>query len=221
MCSPRRSGKARCRSARRRGVFGNKTYRRPGPLPRRRHSFLGGVHRRAHPQLHAPDRPIRCRRFNAWVLLKGLETLAVARARARTETAAKVADALAKHPKISRLLYPGRSDHPQACAGEEADARRLDADRFLRSRAARRARSAASTRSKSRGFQTISAMPRVSSPIRRQRRIRRLTPEARAELGISEGFIRFSAGLEHADDLIEDFGGGAGESVRGRIANDE
>jgi O-succinylhomoserine sulfhydrylase len=33
----------------------------------------------------------------------------------------------------------------------------------------------------------------------------RLAPEARAELGISEGFIRFSAGLEHRDDLIEDF----------------
>jgi len=32
----------------------------------------------------------------------------------------------------------------------------------------------------------------------------RLSPEARAELGISEGFIRFSAGLEHRDDLIED-----------------
>jgi O-succinylhomoserine sulfhydrylase len=32
----------------------------------------------------------------------------------------------------------------------------------------------------------------------------RLKPEARAELGISDGFIRFSAGLEHADDLIED-----------------
>jgi O-acetylhomoserine/O-acetylserine sulfhydrylase-like pyridoxal-dependent enzyme len=32
----------------------------------------------------------------------------------------------------------------------------------------------------------------------------RLSPEARAELGISDGFIRFSAGLEHADDLIED-----------------
>src|SRR5207253_4421933 len=51
--------------------------------------------------------------FNAWVLLKGLETLAV-RVRAQTETAAKVADMLATHPKISRLLYPGREDHPQA-----------------------------------------------------------------------------------------------------------
>src|SRR3954466_10709297 len=51
--------------------------------------------------------------FNAWVLLKGLETLAI-RVRAQTETAAAVADALAQHPKISRLIYPGRADHPQA-----------------------------------------------------------------------------------------------------------
>src|SRR4030088_1514854 len=51
--------------------------------------------------------------FNAWVLLKGLETLAV-RVRAQTETAAAVAEALAAHPKISRLIYPGRADHPQA-----------------------------------------------------------------------------------------------------------
>src|SRR5579872_1192792 len=51
--------------------------------------------------------------FNAWVLLKGLETLAI-RVRAQTETAAAIADALASHPKITRLIYPGRSDHPQA-----------------------------------------------------------------------------------------------------------
>ena len=51
--------------------------------------------------------------FNAWVLLKGLETLAV-RVRAQTETAGAIADALAQHPKISRLIYPGRADHPQA-----------------------------------------------------------------------------------------------------------
>src|ERR1700691_5681923 len=51
--------------------------------------------------------------FNAWVLLKGLETLAV-RVRAQTDTASKVADALAPDPKISRLIYPGRDDHPQS-----------------------------------------------------------------------------------------------------------
>jgi O-succinylhomoserine sulfhydrylase len=51
--------------------------------------------------------------FNAWVMLKGLETLAV-RVRAQTDTAGRVAEALAKHPKVSRLIYPGRPDHPQA-----------------------------------------------------------------------------------------------------------
>ena len=51
--------------------------------------------------------------FNAWVLLKGLETLAV-RVRRQTDTAATVSVALFDHPKISRMIYPGRPDHPQA-----------------------------------------------------------------------------------------------------------
>src|SRR5271157_1411509 len=51
--------------------------------------------------------------FNAWVLLKGLETLHL-RVRRQTETAAAVSVALAEHPKITRLIYPGRPDHPQA-----------------------------------------------------------------------------------------------------------
>src|SRR6185437_4279429 len=51
--------------------------------------------------------------FNAWVLLKGLETLGV-RVKAQTESAAKIADVLATHPKVTRLIYPGRVDHPQA-----------------------------------------------------------------------------------------------------------
>src|SRR6201986_2404785 len=51
--------------------------------------------------------------FNAWVLLKGLETLAV-RVRAQSDSAAAVADAPATPPKISRLVYPGRADHPLA-----------------------------------------------------------------------------------------------------------
>src|SRR5689334_217067 len=51
--------------------------------------------------------------FNAWVLLKGLETMHL-RVRQQTSNAAVIADALAKHPKIARLIYPGRADHPQA-----------------------------------------------------------------------------------------------------------
>src|SRR6202030_681501 len=51
--------------------------------------------------------------FNAWVLLKGRQTLHL-RVRRQTETAAIVADALATHRKIKRLTYPARADHPQA-----------------------------------------------------------------------------------------------------------
>ncbi|MBR7508469.1 PLP-dependent transferase, partial [Mycobacterium tuberculosis] len=51
--------------------------------------------------------------FNAWVLLKGLETLTL-RVKAQTASAARLADALADHPKVGRLIYPGRKDHPHA-----------------------------------------------------------------------------------------------------------
>src|SRR4029453_17098171 len=51
--------------------------------------------------------------FNAWVLLKGLETLPL-RVERQTETAGLLADALSSHPKVARILYPGRPDHPQA-----------------------------------------------------------------------------------------------------------
>src|SRR5882672_11582166 len=56
--------------------------------------------------------------FNAWVLLKGLETLAV-RVHRQTDTAATVAVALAEHPKITRMIYPGRPDHPQAAIAQK------------------------------------------------------------------------------------------------------
>jgi O-succinylhomoserine sulfhydrylase len=140
--------------------------------------------------------------FNAWVLLKGLETLAV-RVRAQTETAAKVADALASHPKISRLVYPGRADHPQAAlvkkqmragstlVGLEVNGGKAGAFRFLNGLKISRI-------SNNLG----DAKSLVTHPATTTHQ--RLKPEARAELGISEGFVRFSAGLEHADDLIED-----------------
>jgi O-succinylhomoserine sulfhydrylase len=141
--------------------------------------------------------------FNAWVLLKGLETLAV-RVRAQTETAAKVADVLAKHPKISRLLYPGRADHPQAALVKK----QMRAGSTLVGFEVKGGKAGA--------FRCLNGLKisRISNNLGDAKSLvthpattthQRLTPEARAELGISEGFIRFSAGLEHADDLIEDF----------------
>jgi len=140
--------------------------------------------------------------FNAWVLLKGLETLAV-RVRAQTETAARIADALARHPKISRLVYPGREDHPQAMivkkqmragstlVGFEVKGGKAGAFRFLNElKLARISNNLGDAKS-------LVTHPATTTH-------QRLAPEARAELGISEGFVRFSAGLEHPDDLIED-----------------
>src|SRR5579872_4357186 len=50
--------------------------------------------------------------FNAWVLLKGMETLDL-RVRRQSDTAAMLADVIADHPKVKRCLYPTRKDHPQ------------------------------------------------------------------------------------------------------------
>jgi O-succinylhomoserine sulfhydrylase len=140
--------------------------------------------------------------FNAWVLLKGLETLAV-RVRAQTDAAAKVADALAQHPKISRLVYPGREDHPQAATVRK----QMRAGSTLVGFEVKGGKAAA--------FRCLNALKlsRISNNLGDAKSLvthpattthQRLPPEARAELGISEGFVRFSAGLEHADDLIED-----------------
>src|SRR5271169_1032492 len=140
--------------------------------------------------------------FNAWVLLKGLETLAV-RVRAQTETAAAIADALAQHPKISRLIFPGREDHPQAATVRK----QMRAGSTLVGFEVKGGKAAA--------FRTLNALKlaRISNNLGDAKSLvthpattthQRLTPEARAELGISDGFIRFSTGLEHADDLIED-----------------
>src|SRR5690606_15695995 len=51
--------------------------------------------------------------FNAWTLLKGLETLPL-RVAQQTAAAGRLADMLADHPGITRVIYPGRKDHPQA-----------------------------------------------------------------------------------------------------------
>ncbi|MCC8977618.1 O-succinylhomoserine sulfhydrylase [Bradyrhizobium acaciae] len=141
--------------------------------------------------------------FNAWVLLKGLETLGV-RVRAQTENAAKIAEALAKHPKITRLVYPGRPDHPQAATVKK----QMGAGSTLVGFEVKDGKAGA--------FRCLNALKisRISNNLGDAKSLvthpattthQRLAPEARAELGISEGFIRFSAGLEHPDDLIEDF----------------
>jgi O-succinylhomoserine sulfhydrylase len=140
--------------------------------------------------------------FNAWVLLKGLETLAV-RVHQQTANAAAVTDALAKHPKITRLIYPGRPDHPQA----DIIRRQMKGGSNLV------AFEVAGGKDGSFRFQDALKLVKISNNLGDAKSLithpattthQRLTPAARAELGISDGLVRLSCGLEHADDLIED-----------------
>ncbi|MHB0771185.1 O-succinylhomoserine sulfhydrylase [Bradyrhizobium sp. 5.13L] len=140
--------------------------------------------------------------FNAWVLLKGLETLGV-RVRAQTDTAARIAEVLASHPKISRLVYPGRADHPQAALVKK----QMRGGSTLVGFEVKGGKAAAFRALNELKLAKISnnlgdAKSLVTHPATTTHQ--RLKPEDRAALGISEGFIRFSTGLEHPDDLIED-----------------
>jgi O-succinylhomoserine sulfhydrylase len=140
--------------------------------------------------------------FNAWVMLKGLETLAV-RVRAQTDTAGKVATQLAKHPKVSRLIYPGRPDHPQAAVVAKQ----------MRGGSTLVAFEVAGGKKGAFAFQDALRLVRISNNLGDAKSLithpattthQRLKPEQRADLGISDGMVRLSCGLEHADDLVED-----------------
>ncbi|MGB3864493.1 MAG: O-succinylhomoserine sulfhydrylase [Xanthobacteraceae bacterium] len=148
--------------------------------------------------------------FNAWTLVKGLETLAI-RVRQQTANAEAIADVLASHPKIARLIYPGRADHPQAglvkkqmrggstLIGFEVKGGKAAAFRFLNAlKLARISNNLGDARS-------LVTHPATTTH-------QRLTPEVRTELGIGEGFVRFSAGLEHVDDLIDDIDAALGQA---------
>ncbi|SOC43996.1 O-succinylhomoserine sulfhydrylase [Rhizobium subbaraonis] len=141
--------------------------------------------------------------FNAWTLLKGIETLPL-RVRQQTENAARVADFLASHPKVERVIYPGRKDHPQA----DIVAKQMSGGSTLVCLHLKGGKEAAFT------FQNSLEIVEISNNLGDAKSLithpgttthKNLTDEARAELGISPGTIRFSAGIEDGDDLLADF----------------
>ena len=140
--------------------------------------------------------------FNAWVLLKGLETLHL-RVRRQTETAAAVSVALAEHPKISRLIYPGRPDHPQAEVARKQ----------MRGGSTLVAFEVAGGKAGAFRFLNALELVRITNNLGDAKSLvthpattthQRLKPEQRTELGIGDGLVRFSAGLEHPDDVVGD-----------------
>ena len=140
--------------------------------------------------------------FNAWVMLKGLETLDL-RCRAQAATAQALAEKLRGHPALSRVIYPGLPDHPQAAlvarqmetggtmlafelaGGKAAAFRFLDALRLV-------------LISNNLG----DAKSLVTHPATTTHQ--RLSPDQRAALGIGDGLVRLSIGLEDPDDLLAD-----------------
>ena len=140
--------------------------------------------------------------FNAWVMLKGLETLPI-RVAAQTASAAKIADFLAGRPDVAKVFYPGRPDHPQY----EIAKRQMGGGSTLVAFEVKGGKAAAFRTANALSIIGISnnlgdAKSLVTHPETTTHQ--RLKPEQRAALGIGPGLLRLSVGLEDAEDLIED-----------------
>ncbi|NRQ13509.1 O-succinylhomoserine sulfhydrylase [Ensifer sesbaniae] len=141
--------------------------------------------------------------FNAWTLLKGIETLPL-RVRQQTETARRVADFLAEQPQVAKVIYPGRKDHPQA----DIIAKQMTGGSTLVAFELKGGKEAAFA------LQNALEIVRISNNLGDSKSLithpattthKNLTDEAREELGISAGTVRFSAGIEDSEDVVEDF----------------
>jgi O-succinylhomoserine sulfhydrylase len=140
--------------------------------------------------------------FNAWVHLKSLETLSL-RMGAHCDAAAKVADFLAVQPNISRVLYPFRADHPQA----ELARAQMSGGGGVVTFELEGGKDAAFRLTNALQLVDISnnlgdAKSLITHPATTTHQ--RLSPEARAALGVTPGMLRLSVGLEDVDDICED-----------------
>lgn len=142
--------------------------------------------------------------FNAWVILKGVETLKL-RVDQMCRNAAAVADFLAARPEVARVLYPFRADHPQHALAR----RQMTAGGTLVTFEVRGGKPACFAFLNALGLVDISnnlgdSKSLVTHPATTTHM--RIGAEERARLGIGEGTVRLSVGLEDADDLCEDLG---------------
>ncbi|MEO0542961.1 MAG: O-succinylhomoserine sulfhydrylase [Pseudomonadota bacterium] len=140
--------------------------------------------------------------FNAWVMLKSLETLTV-RVAQQTQNARQIADFLADHPAISRVIYPGRDDHPQAniVARQMSEGSTLVAfDVHGGKQAAFQLENALNVIAISNNLGDAKSL--ITHPATTTHK--NLSDEDRQELSIGGGTLRLSVGLEDADDLVED-----------------
>jgi O-succinylhomoserine sulfhydrylase len=140
--------------------------------------------------------------FTAWVLLKGLETLAL-RVDACCRAAASIADFLADQPGVTRVWYPSRADHPQRALAM----RQMKAGGTVVTFEVAGGKEAAFAVMNAFGLiavsnnlgdsKSLATHPATTTHMR-------IGAEERAKLGISDGVIRVSIGLEDPDDLKDD-----------------
>jgi len=140
--------------------------------------------------------------FNAWVLLKGLETLEL-RVSRMTSNAAMAAEVLAGLPGMRRVIYPGRGDHPQA----DLARRQMAGGSNLIAFELEGGKPAAFAFANALNLIDISnnlgdAKSLITHPTTTTHQ--RLTEEQRLALGITPGMLRLSVGLEDAEDIGED-----------------
>jgi O-succinylhomoserine sulfhydrylase len=144
--------------------------------------------------------------FNAWVILKGLETLRV-RLEAQSASALELARWLEAQPRVARVFYPGLASHPQHAlamrqqksggailsfeveGGREAAWRVVDSTQVI------------SITANLGDTKTTITHPATTTH-------GRISPEARAEAGIGEGLLRIAVGLEAVEDLKADLARG-------------
>ncbi|MGB9669807.1 MAG: O-succinylhomoserine sulfhydrylase [Halothiobacillaceae bacterium] len=140
--------------------------------------------------------------FNAWVFLKGLETLNL-RMKAHSANAQRLAEWLAAHPRVSRVYYPGLASHPQ----HELAKRQMKGFGGIVGFEVEGGRDAAwKVIDHARLFSITANLGDVKSTITHPASTThgRLTDEQRAAAGIKEGLIRLAVGLEDVNDLIRD-----------------
>ena len=139
--------------------------------------------------------------FNAWVLLKGLETLEL-RVTRQAQNAAKIAEVIAAHSKAKQVLYPGRPDHPQAAiiANQMTGGGNVVAFDLGSREAAWRFLDTLEIVDISNNLGDAKSM--ATHPCTTTHRS---MPEAeRLEIGLTEGWVRMSVGLEGVGDLGRD-----------------
>jgi O-succinylhomoserine sulfhydrylase len=155
--------------------------------------------------------------FNAWVLLKGIETLGL-RIDAGCKAAAAIADFLAEQPAVTRVWYPTRGDHPQrelalrqmkgggtvvtfeVAGGKEGAFRVMNAFGLI------------AVSNNLGDLKSLATHPATTTHMR-------IGPEERARLGITDGVIRISIGLEDPEDLKDDLAQSLAAPTRAQAAD--